>query len=972
MRACAARSGVADGDRARREMSVIKSTLVPLFFRDDGRAESALRANQRTRRRRRAGTVSAERSSTRLALPRSPPAPHPFAPSSSGMGEPFARALAVLAAPAGVDPSSRAEAERYVTAASDDPAIVRALLERVVSAPPPERHLAAVLLSTSAGKHWRALDESSRAAARDGVLAALASSDSLPELRALAHAADVIAQASAVAGTPWDALLPALSDAAVSPLPVHREAAMLLLGNLVESMGAHLHPHHAPLATLFLDAVAAPVAAPADARVRDAALGALAQLAAALAERGDFLLVAEILPAVVRVCLDAARAATNPTNRDESAASAALRALAAAVAVDADAVFGPELQLLLPVVDVALAIGADAAFDPNASARADAFAVLEALATAHAEALDEPRRCQTAHASDVVSAAALMLPPLCAAAREVDAADADASGEAEATGPAHAARAVLRRCATRLPPAATLSHVARPVLDAAATGAVPSAGALAALAVVVEGCASEMAEDAVLVPTLGALDAAIRSGDAGAARGAARVLAELAEHAGHALTQLHADVVLPHVTNALRTAVDAESKLGADGESGEVEGFSAPTHAALASLCENFSNEELAPGVDALARTLVAGAACAGAPPGARARCLTTLAAVARAAAWDFEPYARETLDALAALADEGANNKGAHASANANANKEIRARALAAMATVVAAVGEDSAPPGVIGALLDAATRDASTVGDGGTASTTRECALRCFGRLATTLETRVAPWIDVATGAALRALERDRASAVVGGGRHGRSAVTTGNAGEATAAAETLGAVVNACGSAARPRAREIVDALAAAAGDASRTAALRLAAARALEFAVNPLENDAEEGDAPPPRERLVAGANIAADAAKTLARVLAGDDAPEVALAAATSLETVIEKCGKVAAGTAGDVAATEALAGAFVAAKEACGAVEEGAAACQAELAETGREGGDGDDGGTVFFDLEDQAKRVLARCGGGE
>ena len=160
---------------------------------------------------------------------------------------------------------------------------------------------------------------------------------------------------------------------------------MLLLGNLVESMGAHLHPHHAPLAKLFLDAVAAPVAAPADARVRDAALGALAQLAAALAERGDFLLVAEILPAVVRVCLDAARAATNPTNRDESAASAALRALAAAVAVDADAVFGPELELLLPVVDVALAIGSDATFDPNASARADAFAVLEALATTHAE-----------------------------------------------------------------------------------------------------------------------------------------------------------------------------------------------------------------------------------------------------------------------------------------------------------------------------------------------------------------------------------------------------------------------------------------------------------------------------------------------------------------------------------------------------------------------------------------------------------
>ena len=904
------------------------------------------------------------------------------------MDEPFARALAVLAAPAGVDPSSRAEAERYVTAASDDPAIVRALLERVVSAPPPERHLAAVLLSTSAGKHWRALDESSRAAARAGVLAALASSESLPELRALAHAADVIAQASAVAGTPWDALLPALSDAAVSPLPVHREAAMLLLGNLVESMGAHLHPHHAPLAKLFLDAVAAPVAAPADARVRDAALGALAQLAAALADRGDFLLVAQLLPAVVRVCLDAARAAH--AARDEPAASSALRALAAAVAVDADAVFGPELELLLPVVDAALTVGADATLDPDGPARADAFAVLEALATTHAEALDEPRPppgggagaggffrlfgSGTPERGDAVSAASLMLPPLCAAAREVDAAESDAAGEAEATGPAHAARAVLRRCATRLPPATTLSHAARPVLDAAATGAAPSAGALAALAVVVEGCASEMAEDAVLVPTLAALDAAIRSGDAGKARAAARVFAELAEHAGHVLTELHADAALPLVTRALRTAVEAESKLGADGESGEVEGFSAPVHAALSSLCDNFSNEELAPGLDAIARTLVAGAACAASPPAARARCLTTLAAVARAAAWDFEPYARETLDALAALANANANaNAGATGTGKngtgTDADAHVRARALAAMATVVAAVGEDSAPPGVIGALLDAATRDASTVGDGESASTTRECALRCFGRLATTLETRVAPWIDVATGAALNALERDRSSAVVGGGRHGRSAVTTGNAGEATAAAETLGAIVNACGSAARRRAREIVDALAAAAADASRAAALRLAAARALEFAVNPLENDADEGDAPPPRDRLVAGAAIAADAAKTLARVLAGDDAPEVALAAATSLETVMEKCAGVAAGTAGDVAATEALAGAVAAAKEACEAVEEGAAACQAELAETGREGGDGDDGGTVFFDLEDQAKRVLARCG---
>ena len=112
----------------------------------------------------------------------------------------------------------------------------------------------------------------------------------------------MIAQSSAVAGTPWDALLPALSAAAGSPSAAHREAAMLLLGNLVESMGVNLHAHHQSLTELFIGAARDPTAGvvggdprwdaarPAARRVREAALGALGQMAGALSARGRVVL----------------------------------------------------------------------------------------------------------------------------------------------------------------------------------------------------------------------------------------------------------------------------------------------------------------------------------------------------------------------------------------------------------------------------------------------------------------------------------------------------------------------------------------------------------------------------------------------------------------------------------------------------------------------------------------------------------
>ena len=62
--------------------------------------------------------------------------------------EAFGRALAALAAPGGVDPSARAEAERIVAVAVEDPSVVPALLEACRRPDPPSRLLAAVLLST--------------------------------------------------------------------------------------------------------------------------------------------------------------------------------------------------------------------------------------------------------------------------------------------------------------------------------------------------------------------------------------------------------------------------------------------------------------------------------------------------------------------------------------------------------------------------------------------------------------------------------------------------------------------------------------------------------------------------------------------------------------------------------------------------------------------------------------------------------
>ena len=210
----------------------------------------------------------------------------------------------------------------------------------------------------------------------------------------------------------------------------------------------------------------------------------------------------------------------------------------------------------------------------------------------------------------------------------------------------------------------------------------------------------------------------------------------------------------------------------------------------------------------------------------------------------------------------------------------------------------------------------------------------------------------------------------------------MTTGDAAVSVAAAEALGAMCNSCGAAARPLAAAALDALVEVATSPFASFAARLAATRAAEFAAHPWDEPAEaaasEEAAPGARlARILDAAPRAAEAATRLADVLAREETPEVALAAAVSLETAAERCRRVAnalgsPGAEGEdarVAAARKTAreGAEAAAR-AFRAVLDGAVACQEELGEGGgggHGGGDGEEHGMVFVDLEEMARRAL-------
>jgi hypothetical protein len=445
-----------------------------------------------------------------------------------------------------------------------------------------------------------------------------------------------------------------------------------------------------------------------------------------------------------------------------------------------------------------------------------------------------------------------IMPGLCAAAATgVNFTDAGrAEGEAESNGWAAAARSTLRRFSLHLPPAAILPHVVAPLDAATAAGTPPTPGALACLAAVTEGCASDLAEDPIASNVVGSIASGLNSADPAAKVAAALAFKELAEHAGHALTELFSDLVIPALVTAVVNAVEYETEAG---DTDAAESFVAPAHAAAAFLCDEFGGDDIEPALRDVIPPLLGGAlggwrrgdgvgaagrgGVAAAPrmtPRARARCLDTLERFARAAAWEFTPFAVDVLAAMTTLAAEADPSSSSSVGGGVGeGSSAVRSRALAAMATVICAVGEEAAAPGVVDGALDASTRILS---DPAADTVARECALRCFGRLATVLERRLAPWLGGVIAAAAASLAA--ADAAGGFARDGKSsrAVSAGDASESIAAAEALGSLVNSCGSSTRPHLGVALAALGRAATSPSSPAALRVAAARAVEFSVS----------------------------------------------------------------------------------------------------------------------------------------
>ena len=896
----------------------------------------------------------------------------------------FPSALAILASPGG-HAVPRAEAESIVQAVVNDPSRgIQALCHALEC--DGTRRLAAVLLSTAAARHWSVLGDDAKAAMRQRTLAALSRAEDRAEMRALVHAADTLASRSADDGSPWHELLPALDDAAKSARATHREAAVILLGSIVESTGAHMNDHHAALVALFAARLDDPVR-----EVAAAATRALGTTALALQRRGDFLVVADLLPRILTACVDAA--ARRLDRSDDEAVAVATDAIAAAASVDCDVAFGSDASLLPRVVDVLVGIGTDPRLHPDGRARAAAFDALGCLAASHPGLLDEPRPTAaavgagttgttvTAVTAPTTTLADEIMPRLCAAAAAAGVdftAAGRAEGEAESGGFAAAARSTLRRFSLHLPPAVVLPHVVAPLDAALIAGAAPSPGALACLAAVTEGCASDLAEDPIASNVIASVAAAMEYPDPASKVAAALAFKELAEHAGHALTELFSHAVIPTLVAAISLAVEHETE---GGRGDAAESFVAPTHAAASALCANFGSDEIAPALPGVIPPLLGGALGGwrrgdGARgvhppirvpprtnPRARARCLDTLERFAHAAAWEFEPFASDVVAALATLATTNGGGGCGTDDRDDEGVAAVRFRALAAMATVIAAVGEESAPPGAVDSILSSATL-ALSAGSSEDA-VARECAFRCFGRLATVLERSLAPWLGGAIAAAAATLAAAAEAAEAAGFQR---AVSTGGFNESIAAAEALGALVNSCGFATRPHLAVALAALGRAASSPSSPVALRVASARSLEFSLRPLEEsddggggdgDGYEKSAPGDGDDAAAAGgarDLAAETVALLARLVTEDEEPEVALAAATSLEESAAAGRRLGAAAA---AATTAAAAA---------ALLDGSARCQAGLAE-GEGGDDGEDAGTVFFDLEDQARRLKKSLG---
>ena len=678
----------------------------------------------------------------------------------------------------------------------------------------------------------------------------------------------------------------------------------------------------------------------------------------------------------------------------------ALATLADVVALPSDeAVFGPDpAAALLPTLRAVVRVATDGA--SSASWCGPAWDVLGTIAEAHAGLLDAPRKdlaafFPAAAGRGAVSVAELLLPPLCDAARSDERGDEDASDtvdDAEASGPGAHARAALRRCAAALPPAATLPAALAPVA-AAADAPVPRrsvAGALAAFAVVVEACACELESDA------GALEAALRaiarsfqSGDPATARRGALALAELAEHAGAALAASEATAA-----RVLELAADRDGhrhggggggRVGAGGREGP-RGVLRGGRLAVSKIAENFAGDELAPGLERLTRALVRGAA-AGRAAAARARVSTSSPpsfarrrGVRAVRGGDAERARADGVRGFLRERVRGRRRRGAVSRRRRDGDRRRRRRVR-------------SAPAGTTEALLDAACAGLAA-GEAGrrrrddSRDDRRVDRARVFAAMlrAARVDARVeARALDRARGPR-RARRGSRGGGRAGkprGGRRGRAAVTTGDAAVSVAAAEALGAMCNSCGAAARPLAAVALDALVEVATSPFASFAARLAATRAAECRA-PVGRTGGGGGvggggAGARLARILDAAPRAAEAATRLADVLAREETPEVALAAAVSLETA---AGGVAASRTrsaprrgGGRRAGRRREKTRARGRGSRGARVSGRAGRRRRVSggargggRRGHGGGDGEEHGMVFVDLEEMAPRVGGRA----
>ena len=833
--------------------------------------------------------------------------------------EAFGRALAALAAPGGVDPSARAEAERIVAVAVEDPSVVPALLEACRRPDPPSRLLAAVLLSTAAGKHWRSLSDRDVEAVQSGVLAALGAAESSAELRALAHAADVVAQASAAAGTPWEALLPALRDAARSPSPTHREAAFVLFGDLLESTGAHLAPHHREIAAACLaeasredssdvDASAPLGSAPLARAPRLAALAALARLARALGEVGDFPVVAELAPAILRCALDNCEAAF--TAGDDERMRRALATLADVVALPSDeAVFGPDpAAALLPTSARSFAprrtarpprLGAPAGRPRDD--RGGARGLLDARGRTSRLFSPPPPAAR-------VSVAELLLPPLRDAARSDERGDEDASDtvdDAEASGPGAHARA-RRSVGAAAPPrgdaprrAGSRRRAAAPrSLGGGVAGAPPPSPSSSRRA-------CELESDA------GALEAALRaiarsfqSGDPATARRGALALAELAEHAGAApprrRRQRRASWNSPRTrrTSPRRRRRRARRRGGREGP----RGFCAAARLAVSKIAENPAgmSSPRAPAPDEGARARAAGRAprrargvSTSSPPSSRGG-----VGVRAVRGGDAERARADGVRGFLRNASEGAAAECGFAPSprwRPRRRRRVRVRARGTTEALL-----DAACAGLAGGEAGRRRRDDSR-------DDRRVDRARVFAAMlrAARVDARVEARAPDRARGPRRARRGSRGGGRAGkprGGRRGRAAVTTGTPPSPSPRRRRSArcVTVRRCGATARG-------------GGARRPR--RGGDEPVASFAARPPRARRRVRRAPVGRTgggggvggggagarlaRILDAAPRAAEAATRLADVLAREETPEVALAAAVSLETAAERCRRAA-------------------------------------------------------------------------